>query len=232
LARPGDVIDRSEPYRERITDEDRAREITREVDRIMEGRDLRTPVADAVAEAFRDRYPDMPSHLARGLGATYVAVTDLRNTEAINQVRRENELRETRFGSREERLADGRDAVAVDARPIADAEIRRVIDHERAGNLQSPFQDESQRLAYRDAVERDLDAAQIDRLRDGTADVLKILIEDRLDRLYVAKTYLQSDAATANSEAARAVVEEIADREFELQRTDLVDGESERGETH
>ena len=232
LARPGEVIDRSEPYRERITDEDRAREITREVDRIMEGRDVRTPVADAVAEAFRDRYPDMPSHLARGLGATYAAVTDLRDTEAINQVRRENELRETRFGSREERLADGRDAVAVDARPIADAEILRVIDHERAGNLQSPFQDESQRLAYRDAVERDLDAAQIDRLLDGDADVLKIQIEDRLDRLYVAKTYLQSDAATANSEATRAVVEEIADREFELQRTDLVDGESERGETH
>ena len=62
--------------------------------------------------------------------------------------------------------------------------------------------------------------------------MLKTQIEDRLDRLYAAKTYLQSDAATANSEATRAVVEEIADREFELQRTDLVDGESERGETH
>merc|ERR1711938_132471 len=66
LARPGDVIDRSEPYRETITDASRASEITREVDRIMEGRDIRTPVADAVADDLRARYPDMPSHLSRG----------------------------------------------------------------------------------------------------------------------------------------------------------------------
>ncbi|MFG6588994.1 relaxase/mobilization nuclease domain-containing protein [Sulfitobacter sp. MOLA879] len=227
LARPGDVIDRSEPYRERITDEARAREITREVDRIMEGRDARTPVADAVTEDFRARYPDMPSHLARGLGATYAAVTDLRDSEAIDHVRRESELREVALD-----LRDGRFLDAVEGGPIADSDIRRVVDHERAGNLQSPFQDDGQRLSYREAVERELDAAQIDRLRDGDVDVLKNQIEDRLDRLYAAKTYLQSDAATANSEATRAVVEEIADREFELHRADLVDGETERGETH
>jgi len=232
LARPGDVIDRSEPYRERITDEARSREITREVDRIMEGRDARTPVADAVTEDFRARYPDMPPHLARGLGATYAAVTDLRDSEAIDQVRRENELREVALDLREGRQSDAREADAVEGAPIADPDIRRVVDHERAGNLQSPFQDDGQRLAYRDAVERELDAAQIERLRDGDVDVLKTQIEDRLDRLYAAKTYLQSDAATANSEATRAVVEEIADREFELHRADLVDGESERGETH
>ena len=92
---PGDVIDRSEPYREHHHRCDaRASEITREVDRIMEARDLRTPVADAVSDDFRARYPDMPSHLARGLGATYAAVVEIRDTEAINQVRRENELRE------------------------------------------------------------------------------------------------------------------------------------------
>ena len=88
LARPGDVIDRSEPYRETITDAARASEITSEVDRIMEGRDVRTPVADAVTDDLRARYPDMPSHLARGLGATYAAVVEIRDTEAINQVRR------------------------------------------------------------------------------------------------------------------------------------------------
>jgi type IV secretion system T-DNA border endonuclease VirD2 len=232
LARPGDVIDRSEPYRERITDEARAREITHEVDRIMEGRDARTPVADAVTDEFRARYPDMPSHLARGLGATYASVTDLRDTEALNQVRRDNELREVALDLRDGRLSDAREGDAVEGAPIADPDIRRVVDHERAGNLQSPFQDDGQRLTYRDAVERELDAAQIDRLRDGDVDVLKTQIEDRLDRLYAAKTYLQSDAATANSEATRAVVEEIADREFELHRADLVDGETERGETH
>ncbi|WP_068117815.1 relaxase/mobilization nuclease domain-containing protein [Tropicimonas marinistellae] len=232
LARPGDVIDRSEPFREHITDEARAREITREVDRIMEGRDARTPVADAVTDEFRARYPDMPSHLARGLGATYAAVTDLRDTEALNQVRRENELREVALDLREGRLSDAREGEAVEGAPIADPDIRRVVDHERAGNLHLPFLDDGQRLAYRDAVERELDAAQIERLRDGDVDVLKTQIEDHLDRLYAAKTYLQSDAVTANSEATRAVVEEIADREFELHRADLVDGKAERGETH
>ena len=232
LARPGDVIDRSEPYREHITDDARAREITREVDRIMEARDFRTPVADAVSEDFRARYPDMPAHLARGLGATYAAVAEARDTEAINQVRRENELREPPLDLRDERFGDARETETSEPAPIANAELRRVVDHERAGNLHSPFQDDGQRLAYRDAVERELDDAQIERLRDGDADVLKDRIEDRLDRLYAAKTYLQSDEATANSEATRAVVEEIADREYELHRADLVDGESERGETH
>lgn len=115
---------------------------------------------------------------------------------------------------------------------VEDDEIRRVVEHERAGNLSSPFADADQRLNYREAVERELDSDQIERLRDGDADALTGQIEDRLDRLYAAKTYLQSDAATANSEATRAVVEEIADHEYELNRADLVDGETERGQTH
>ena len=143
-----------------------------------------------------------------------------------------DEARESQLSLREERLAEEPEHEAAERAPIADAEIRRIVDHERSGNLHSPLQDEGQRLAYREAVERDLDEAQIVRLRDGDVDVLKDQIEDRLDRLYAAKAYLQSDAATANSEVTRAVVEEIADREFELYRADLVDGESERGETH
>ncbi len=113
-----------------------------------------------------------------------------------------------------------------------DGQVQRVIDHERTGNLTSPFEGDAQRLSYREAVELELDEEQIDRLREGDVDILKDQIEDRLDRLYAAKAYLKADAATANSEATRAVVEEIADREYELHRADLVDGESERGETH
>ena len=115
---------------------------------------------------------------------------------------------------------------------VEDDEIRRVIAHERAGNLSSPLKDADQRLNYREAIERELDADQIERLRDGDVDALTGQVEDRLDRLYAAKTYLQSDAATANSEATRAVVEEIADHEYELNRADLVDGETESGLTH
>lgn len=234
LARPGDVIDRSEPYRETITDAARASEITREVDRIMEGRDLRVPVADAVTDDLRARYPDMPSHLARGLGATYAAVVESRDTEVINQVRRENELRD-RLGSgtRDDILAT-RDETAPrsdNADRLAD-EIARVLDHERAGELSAPFESEAERDAFRDEIARVLDNRQLERLTSGDADALEKVLEDRLDRLYVAKVYLQSDAATANTEALRQVVDDLADTEYEKHRPTDVDGETERGQVH
>ncbi|ABV95389.1 relaxase/mobilization nuclease family protein VirD2 (plasmid) [Dinoroseobacter shibae DFL 12 = DSM 16493] len=234
LARPGDVIDRSEPYRETITDAARASEITREVDRIMEARDVRTPVADAVTDDLRARYPDMPSHLARGLGATYAAVVEIRDTEAINQVRRENEMRDgLGSGTRDDIIAT-RDETAPQsdrADRLAD-EIARVVDHERAGELSAPFETEAERDAFRGEIARVLDVRQLDRLTSGDADALDKVLEDRLDRLYVAKVYLQSDAATANTEALRQVVDDLADTEYEKHRTGDVDGEIERGQVH
>jgi len=234
LARPGDVIDRSEPYREAITDAARASEITREVDRIMEGRDLRTPVADAVTDDLRARYPDMPSHLARGLGATYAAVVETRDTEAINQVRRETEMREgLGSGTRDDILATRDETAPQSARTdrLAD-EIARVLDHERAGELSAPFETEAERDAFRTEIARVLDVRQLERLTSGDADALEKVLEDRLDRLYVAKVYLQSDAATANTEALRQVVDDLADTEYEKHRTTDVDGETERGQVH
>ena len=234
LARPGDVIDRSEPYRETITDTARASEITSEVDRIMEGRDVRTPVADAVTDDLRARYPDMPSHLARGLGATYAAVVEIRDTEAINQVRRENEMRDGLGSGTRDTLLAARDETASlsdRADRLAD-EIARVLDHERAGELSAPFETEAERDAFRDEIARVLDDRQRDRLTSGDADALDKVLEDRLDRLYVAKVYLQSDAATANTEALRQVVDDLADTEYEKHRTTDVDGETERGQVH
>jgi type IV secretion system T-DNA border endonuclease VirD2 len=234
LARPGDVIDRSEPYRETITDAARANEITREVDRLMAGRDLRMPVADAVTDDLRARYPDMPSHLARGLGATYAAVVEIRDTEVINQVRRETEMRDgLGIGTRDEVLTT-RDETAPQfdrADRLAD-EIARVVDHERAGELSAPFETEAERDAFRGEIARVLDVRQLDRLTSGDADALEKVLEDRLDRLYVAKVYLQSDAATANTEALRQVVDDLADTEYEKHRTTDVDGETERGQVH
>ena len=235
LARPSDVIDRSKPYRETITDAARASEIVREVDRIMAARDVRTPVADAVTDEFRARYPDMPSHLARGLGATYAAVVEIRDTEVINQVRRENEMRDgLGFGTRDEALAArGETTMLSDKRGdrLAD-EIARVVDHERAGELSAPFETEAERDAFRSEIARVLDDRLRDRLTSGDADALDKVLEDRLDRLYVAKVYLQSDAATANTEALRQVVDDLADTEYERHRTADVDGETERGQVH
>ena len=234
LAGPGDVIDRSEPYRETITDAARASEITREVDRIMEARGIRTPVADAVTDDLRARYPDMPSHLARGLGATYAAVVEIRDTEAINQVRRETEMREgLGVGTRDALLAArGETAPQSDRADRLADEIARVLDHERAGELSAPFETEGERAAFRGEIARVLDARQLDRLTSGDADALEKVLEDRLDRLYVAKVYLQSDAATANTEALRQVVDDLADTEYEKHRATDVDGETERGQVH
>jgi type IV secretion system T-DNA border endonuclease VirD2 len=234
LARPDDVIDRSEPYRETITDAARASEITREVDRIMAGRNLRTPVADAVADDLRVRYPDMPSHLARGLGATYAAVVEIRDTEAINQVRRETEMREgLGVGARDDILAARDETVPqFDRADRLSGEIARVLDHERAGELSAPFETEADRDAFRTEIGQVLDVRQLDRLTNGDADALEKVLEDRLDRLYVAKVYLQSDAATANTEALRQVVDDLADTEYEKHRPTDVDGETERGQVH
>ena len=69
-------------------------------------------------------------------------------------------------------------------------------------------------------------------LKEGDSDALENVIEDRLDRLYAAKVYLQSDAATANSDALRQVVDELADVEVERHRAADVDGETERGQVH
>ena len=234
LARPGDVIDRSEPYRETITDAARASEIVREVDRIMEGRDVRTPVADAVTDDLRARYPDMPSHLARGLGATYAAVVEIRDTEAMNQVRRENELRDGLGSDTRDDVfaARGETASQSDRGDRLADEIVRVLDHERAGDLSAPFETEAERDAFRSEISRVLDDRQRDRLTSGDADALEQVLEDRLDRLYVAKVYLQSDAATANTEALRQVVDDLADTEYERHRATDVDGETERGQVH
>ena len=115
---------------------------------------------------------------------------------------------------------------------IENDEIRRVVEHERSEDLMPPFLNDDQRLTYREQVEKELDEEQIARLREGDSDALENIAEDRLDRLYAAKAYLQSDEATANSDVYREVVREIADEEYELQKDRLVDSEREGGPVH
>jgi len=175
LARPGDVIDRSEPYRETITDAARASEITRE------------------------------NELREGLGV----------------------------GTRDDVLATRDETAArLNRADRPSDEITRVLDHERAGELSAPFETVAERDAFRGEIARVLDDRQLERLTSGDADALDKVLEDRLDRLYVAKVYLQSDAATANTEALRQVVDDLADTEYERHRATDVDGETERGQVH
>ncbi|KIN69905.1 T-DNA border endonuclease virD2 [Sulfitobacter noctilucae] len=115
---------------------------------------------------------------------------------------------------------------------IENDEIRRVVEHERSDELSSPFANDDQRVSYREQIEQELDDEQIERLREGDSDALENVSDDRIDRLYAAKAYLQSDAATANTEVYREVVREIADEEYELQKDRLVDSEREGGPVH
>ena len=122
--------------------------------------------------------------------------------------------------------------VERDARLIETPELDRVLAHERAGELTGPFETEADRDAFRSEIAQVLEERQLDRLTSGDADALEKVLEDRLDRLYAAKVYLQSDVATANSEALRQVVDDLADTEYEKHRAADVDGENERGQVH
>jgi type IV secretion system T-DNA border endonuclease VirD2 len=191
-----------------IVDQAAADRIIIEVEAARLGAHSKTPISVSVARDLQARYPDMPEQLAEGLGDTYARVYEARGAERVDSfTKRETVQNET-------------------------PELSRVLDHERAGELSSPFETETDRAAFRTEVARVLDAAQLDRLKDGDSDALENVLEDRLDRLYAAKVYLQSDAATANSEALRQVVDELADVEVERHRAADVDGETERGQVH
>ena len=208
IARPTDVIRTDEEGRAVIVDQAAADRIIIEVEAARLGAHSSTPISVSVARDLQTRYPDMPEQLAIGLGDTYERVYEARGAEREeNLTERETDRNET-------------------------PELSRVLAHERAGALSSPFETETERAAFRTEVARVLDAAQLDRLKEGDSDALENVIEDRLDRLYAAKVYLQSDAATANSEALRQVVDELADVEVERHRAADVDGETERGQVH
>lgn len=208
IARPTDVIRTDEEGRAVIVDQAAAERVISEVEAARLGAHSSTPISVSVARDLQTRYPDMPVQLAEGIGDTYARVYEARDAE------------------REENLTE-RETTTIET-----PELSRVLAHERAGELSSPFETETERDAFRARVAQVLDTAQLDRLNDGDSDALKNIIEDRLDRLYAAKVYLQSDAATANSEALRQVVDELADVEVERHRSADVDGETERGQVH
>ena len=208
IARPTDVIRTDQEGRAVIVDQAAADRIIIEVEAARLGAHSSTPISVSVARDLQTRYPDMPEQLAEGLGDTYARIYEARDAEReIRLTERETTQNET-------------------------PELSRVLAHERAGDFSSPFETETDREAFRTELARVLDAAQLDRLKEGDSDALENVIEDRLDRLYAAKVYLQSDAATANSEALRQVVDELADVEVERHRAADVDGETERGQIH
>jgi type IV secretion system T-DNA border endonuclease VirD2 len=94
---------------------------------------------------------------------------------------------------------------------------------------------------FRSDLERETFRAELEELvgKEGTPDLaigddttLEEHMSDRLDRLYAAKAYLQSDAALTNSMAMEHVLDEIANEEIDVQRERHVDTDGENGVTH
>jgi type IV secretion system T-DNA border endonuclease VirD2 len=213
LASPSQVYREDDDGRAvEIIDPQRADQIDREVQAIMGRSDGRLNMEEAIAADFKARYPDMPDHLADGLAATYAASHEL--------------------NARDENRRDVTDLDSEDNLNAASAEVWRVVAHERNDKINTPFARDGSGAAFRREIERILDDDQVESLRSGDSDALAEVIDDRLDRLYAAKAYLQSDEATANGEATREVVSEIAEEEYDAQRLKHTHGTTEKGQTH
>ncbi len=95
-----------------------------------------------------------------------------------------------------------------------------------------PFRSDLERETLRAELEELVGEESTPDLAIGDETTLEEHIEDRLDRLYAAKAYLQSDAALANSVAMEHVLDEIANEEIDVQRERHVDSDGEKGVTH
>lgn len=112
--------------------------------------------------------------------------------------------------------------------PVASDILQRL----RQDPTAEPFQDESERDVLRGELTNLLGEDQAARLGDGDDSALADQLEDRLDRLYMAKAYLQSEATLSNSVAMEHVLDEIANEEIEVQRHRHVETDGEKGVTH
>ena len=242
VAAPSAVLT-DEPFGRTVTDRAAFDRVAQETESIMERAGERESVEDAVTRDFKERYPDMPDHLARGLGQTYAQVDEVRNDEAIDRyaAERANDPLIDQSAADEdyrervsEELRQERGEALAEDQGIAQAERRQTINdvvlREKTDPIHDSLPDAESREAFRGAVERELSDEQLARLEDGDADAMDQIIDDRLDRLYAAKAYLQSDEATAQSEALDEVTLEISEEEVEAHR--IRHAHTEKGTTH
>lgn len=152
-----------------------------------------------------DRLDQLHGELGRVLGEAQV----LRDVDTGDQLESESERIET-------------------LPPVASEILQRL----RQDPTAEPFKDETERDALRGELTNLLGEDQVKRLGDGDDSVLADQLEDRLDRLYMAKAYLQSEATLSHSVAMEHVLDEIANEEIEVQRHRHVEADGEKGVTH
>ena len=124
--------------------------------------------------------------------------------------------------------ADRQEAI-VDRLPPTTADI---LSRMRDDPTADPFRSDMERETLRAELEELVGEEQAADLAIGDETTLEEHMSDRLDRLYAAKAYLQSDAALANSVAMEHVLDEIANEEIDVQRERHVDADGEKGVTH
>ncbi|MDY8110919.1 relaxase/mobilization nuclease domain-containing protein [Fulvimarina sp. 2208YS6-2-32] len=132
-------------------------------------------------------------------------------------------------------VASERASTSEEARTYADetdAVLRDTLSAMRANSAMNPFENEADGARFREAVEEHLDETAIETVKQGDESALADLADDRLDRLYLAKAYLQSDAATATGGAAQDVMREIAETEVNRARERHGESHNEPGTRH
>ena len=92
------------------------------------------------------------------------------------------------------------------------------------------FPDPAQARPFRAALERQLTPEELERLRQGDEAALQRLSDDRLERLALAKAYLEGDAATRNTPAHYRVLKQIVSDQVDERR--LAHGHDEEGPSH
>lgn len=179
--------------------------------------------------AIADKYPDMPQKLRDDLATDY---SNFRASEP--EIQAQEQARRDDYTARLEEQGMKPNEAEPKTVPVAATteEIRRVIEHQKVEKIDGPFEKDGSRGAFRSEVERELRDDQVEALKNGDADAFEDVIDNRLDRLYAAKAYLQSDEATANSEATREVISEINDEEYDAARLKQVHATTEKGQTH
>ncbi|MHA6263705.1 relaxase/mobilization nuclease domain-containing protein [Arenibacterium sp. CAU 1754] len=122
-----------------------------------------------------------------------------------------------------------RQEAIVDGLPPTTADV---LSRLRDYPTEDPFRSDLERETLRAELEELVGEEYAPDLAIGDETTLEEHMSDRLDRLYAAKAYLQSDAALANSVAMEHVLDEIANEEIDVQRERHVDADGEKGVTH
>ena len=122
----------------------------------------------------------------------------------------------------------GREAAGTDDRdPVIVATAARVREQ---SPREAAFRDPAQARVFNIVIEHELTGRELAQLRQGDEAALSRLSNDRMDRLALAKAYLESDPTTRDTPQHHRVLGEIVSHRLEEQRER--DGHEEEGPSH